>query len=347
MGVQRGGLLGGGDRELQHRLPISGRLGVVRQPRQVALRFRRFAQRRQDAGVEEPAAERRDGRQDGLASQLMAEGQPVAGSPQQATGDALVGFVEDRTGDGQQEVRVDRRADHGRDVEDRPRLGREARRAGQHGITDRGRHGLALGGQHLGQKERVAPGQPVQGGGVSAAARCQSLHSLFRQRADADAMDGWRCRQIAEDQTEGVIGPDLIVTVGDDEEDRQIPNPPPEEAQQLERGAVGPVGVFADDDRRPRPRGEGREHLPEEPITRVAVEGLLVDEEAERGRQVAHGTERTRRGERVARGPQHRRGCRDPAAERVDQRGLANPGLAADEHHAPCPAAAWRSCSAR
>ena len=37
MGVQRGGLFGGRDRELQHRLPIARRLGVMRQPRQVAL----------------------------------------------------------------------------------------------------------------------------------------------------------------------------------------------------------------------------------------------------------------------------------------------------------------------
>ena len=109
MGVQRGGLLGGGDRELQHRRPIPGRLGMVRQQRQVALRLRRFAQGRQNAGVEQPAAGRRDGRQDRLARQLMAEGQPIAGAPQQAAGDALVGFVEDRAGDGQQEVQVDRR----------------------------------------------------------------------------------------------------------------------------------------------------------------------------------------------------------------------------------------------
>ena len=172
-------------------------------------------------------------------------------------------------------------------------------------------------------------------GGVSAAALRQALHRRFRQRAEADAMDGWRRRQIAEDQAERVIGPDLVVTVGDDEEDREIANPPAEEAEQLERGTVGPVGIFGDDDRRPRPGGEGRQHLPEEPIPGVAVEGVLVDAQAERGRQVAHGTERTRCGERVARGPQHRRCRGDPAAERLDERGLADPGLTANEHQAP------------
>ena len=59
-------------------------------------------------------------------------------------------------------------------------------------------------------------------------------------------MDGRRGRQIAQDQTEGVIGPDLVVTVGDDEEDAQFANAPAEEPQQLERGAVRPMGVLGD-----------------------------------------------------------------------------------------------------
>ena len=184
--------------------------------------------------MEEPATERCDSRQDGLASQFMAECQANVGSPQQASVDAFVGFVEDRTGHGQQEGGVDGRAHHRCDVEDRPRLGREAGRAGQDGVTDGGRHGLALAGDDLGQKEGVAPGEPVEGRGVSAGARGQLLHRCFRQGSDADAMNGWRCRQIAQDQTEGVIGPNLIVAVGDDDEDREISNPPAEESDQLD-----------------------------------------------------------------------------------------------------------------
>ena len=117
----------------------------------------------------------------------------------------------------------------------------------------------------------------------------------------------------------------------------QPANPPAEEAQQLERGAVGPMGVLADDDRRPRPRGEGRQHLPKEPVTRVALERELVDLQTECRSQVADRTERTRRGERVARRPQHRRRPGDPAAELVGERRLAHAGLAAHEHHPPVP----------
>ena len=150
-------------------------------------------------------------------------------------------------------------------------------------------------------------------------------------------MNGWRRRQVAQDQSKGVIGPDLVVAVRNDEEDGKSPNPPPEESKQLERGAVGPVGVFGDDDHRPRSRGESREHLPEEPVTRVAVKRTIVDQEAERRGKVAHGAEWTRRGKRIARSPQHRRSVGDPAAELVGERRLAHTGLAANEHQAPVP----------
>ena len=148
-------------------------------------------------------------------------------------------------------------------------------------------------------------------------------------------MDGWRGGQIAQDQTQGVIAPNLVVTIGDDDEDGKRSNPPAEEAEQLDCGPVGPMGVFADDDRRPRTGGERREHLPKEPIAGVAVERLLVNLYTESRRQVADRTERTGRRKCVARHPQEFRCAGDLAAEGLNQGGLAHPGLAADEHHAP------------
>ena len=44
-------------------------------------------------------------------------------------------------------------------------------------------------------------------------------------------MDGWRRRQIAQDQPQRVIGANLVVTVGDDDEHRQIADAPAQEAQ--------------------------------------------------------------------------------------------------------------------
>jgi len=97
------------------------------------------------------------------------------------------------------------------------------------------------------------------------------------------------------------------------------------------------MGVLGDDDGRPWSRGEGSKHFPKEPVTRVAVERVIVDQQAERRSKVAHGTEWTRRGKRVTRGPQHYRSVCDPAAELVGEGRLAHSGLAADEHHAPAP----------
>ncbi len=150
-------------------------------------------------------------------------------------------------------------------------------------------------------------------------------------------MDVWRCRQITEDQPQRVIGPNLIVTVPDDEENRESADSPSQEAQKLQCGSVGPMGIFADNDRRARPGGERRKYLPKEPIPGIALEGRLVDVDAKGRCQITDRTERSGRREGVARGPQQLRDATDLAAERLDQCGLAHPGFAANEHHASVP----------
>jgi hypothetical protein len=277
VGVQRRGLLGGRDSELQDRHPVSRRISMVRKPGQVALFLWCLAQCCKDASMEEPTTERRDGRQDSFTSQFVAEGQAISGSPQETTSDALIGFVEDRASNSQQETWLDCRTDHGCHVEDCARFGREASGAGQHGITDRRWHHLALTSEDLGHEERIACGEPVEGGGVTAAIRCHLLHRVLRQRADAYPVHG-RCRdQIPQDQAKGVLDPDLVVAVGDHDEDREISKAPAEEAQQLDRSAIGPVGIFGDDDCWSRSRGEGRQHLSKEPVPGLTVERLLVN----------------------------------------------------------------------
>jgi hypothetical protein len=129
-----------------------------------------------------------------------------------------------------------------------------------------------------------------------------------------------------------VIGPKFVISVGDDEEDREVANPPTEESEQFERGAICPMGIFGDDNGRPSSSGEGREHRPEELVTRVTVEGMLSDLEAEGGRQVAHRTEGPRRRQRITASAQYCHQVGHPLAERVNQGRLADTGLAADEH---------------
>ena len=150
-------------------------------------------------------------------------------------------------------------------------------------------------------------------------------------------MHRWGRGQIAEDQPQWVIGPDLVVTVGDDDEDVKLPDPAAEEAQELDRSAISPMGVFGDDDHRLLPRGEGREDLAKEPIPRVTVKSILVNAQAKGGGQVAEGTERGRRGESIAGSTQHRRGLGDLTTERRDQTSLANSGFTTHEHQSPLP----------
>ena len=135
-------MLGSGDRELQHPGPVPRCFGMVSEAGQVPLVIGHLPQRGEDASVKEPAAKRRDGGQDRLASQVMAKGQPLISSSQQAPVDTLVCFVQDRTGHGQQEVCLDARPDDGSDVEHGARFRGEARGAGQDGIANRGGHGF-------------------------------------------------------------------------------------------------------------------------------------------------------------------------------------------------------------
>ena len=125
--------------------------------------------------MKQPATGRSDSSQDGLARQLMAKRQDITGGSQQAAGDALVDFVEDRTGDGEQEIGIDRRADDRRNVDDGPRFTRETGRASEDRVPNGGRGRSLLGAEHLGEEERVASGQPVQGADVAPAARGESL----------------------------------------------------------------------------------------------------------------------------------------------------------------------------
>ncbi len=119
----------------------------------------------------------------------------------------------------------------------------------------------------------------------------------------------------------------LVVPVRRDDEPRDAVDAPAEDAQHVERRLVRPVDVLDHDDRgavglreeRPRHRPgvrPGREQLLERPARAVG--------------DVGERAERARRGEVLARPGEDPR-LRSPA-ELADERGLADPGLAADEH---------------
>jgi hypothetical protein len=95
------------------------------------------------------------------------------------------------------------------------------------------------------------------------------------------------------------------------------------------------MGVFANDDRRPCPGGEDRQHLPEEAFANITVMKLPADLETQRRSKVAHGAKRARSRERVTRGAQHRGSRGSAATELVDERRLPDPGFATNQDHAP------------
>src|SRR5439155_27258863 len=121
---------------------------------------------------------------------------------------------------------------------------------------------------------------------------------------------------------------ELVVAVGGDDERRHRVEAASKQAQDVERRLVGPMDVFDDD--RARTGRELAQQLGRQCVwlraagrdaRQIAADYIGYPEErAERGRRV----QRLASGAKDAR-PSHR------FDERIDERGLADPGLAADE----------------
>src|SRR5262249_55803718 len=155
-----------------------------------------------------------------------------------------------------------------------------------------------------------------------------------RERPQRHAMDSRRRRQIAEDQAQWVMTADLVIAIGNDVEDWEFADAPAKKAEDLERGAVGPVGILADYDDRSGMLGEGREDRAKELFAGLAVEAALVDRQAESRGEITDHAQGTWRREGIAGEAEHVDAVGDTPAERIDQRRLANPGLAGEEDQA-------------
>ena len=126
-----------------------------------------------------------------------------------------------------------------------------------------------------------------------------------------------------------MVGRQLVIAVGDDQQRPGPVHPPTEERQQVQRRLIGPVGVLHHDDLPPLvqlveargeqllPRAAGRQHGGEA-AARLAS-------------QVVQRPERARGEERVARSDQEPGLGRVPLGESSDERGLADAGLARDK----------------
>ena len=129
---------------------------------------------------------------------------------------------------------------------------------------------------------------------------------------------------------------DLVVPIRDDQEEARRAAAAAHEAQEVERGLVGPVGVLEHGEGRPEHARELAQDGAENPmpgLTRVREEPL--ERSAHRRGNVEHRRQRARRGHGVAGAEEHPRRLPGGFGESADERGLADTGLTAHEDEAP------------
>ena len=145
---------------------------------------------------------------------------------------------------------------------------------------------------------------------------------------------------------EGVMARQIVGAVGDEQEDRIRRERAGQEAQQVERGGVGPLEVIEEErERLPgRRRSEEAAHLGEElpDAARSGVEGGGDERKIRRWRKLGAGlgpwAVGGRVGEIVAAPDEYERTLlRRLPAQRLRERRLADPRLTADQDEAPPP----------
>jgi hypothetical protein len=125
----------------------------------------------------------------------------------------------------------------------------------------------------------------------------------------------------------------LAATERHDEQRGQGADPPAQHRDRVERGGVGPVHVLEHEQRRARRALELRDQQILD-VVRGRPGGERVLQLARHiARQVTQGAERARYGQVVARAQQHTRAVVEVLQEVPNERGLADPRLAADAHH--------------
>ena len=219
----------------------------------------------------------------------------------------------------------------------------QAAQAGEHRVLDAGRHLAARRGERLGDEERVAARQRVDGGRVSPGAGHQRLHGVARQRRELDAVHR-AAGERAEQTVQGMARIELVARSSG-----RAPRRPARRGAPRSRARRGwrrrPSG---------RPRRPGRSGAPRASSSSSAAKtrstGASSASAAASGpvapdRRVVQRPERARRDEVVAR--RYEDAC--PVAQALDQRPhearLADAGLARDERRRAAPLRALRHCA--
>ncbi len=277
---------------------------------------------------------------DRLPGDLVAEGEStgVGVRHQQAGADALVDGRDVPPGHLLDEGERGTGAEHRGRPEDVTRLVGDPGGSRQHGVTDRVRRLGGPRGQHLGDEEGVAARPVVQRRGVDLrpGGGDEGRDGLRRQRGKVHAQGAGHRGQVSEHGGEPVVRADLVVAEGRHREQGEPVEPSSEEAHQLQRRLVGPVQVLEHEQR--GAGGQQRPDVVEQPGPGGRSRALDGMRELRHG--VEHGAQRGGRGHVVAEATAHHEVVvvgAHPLQKSAHEGGLADAGLAAEEHPAAGP----------
>ena len=142
---------------------------------------------------------------------------------------------------------------------------------------------------------------------------------------------------LAQQAMKRVLAVQLVVAVGEDEDGRQVGDPPDEVAQRVERSVVSPVNILDDQHGRMFGPGQFRTQGGEHAVAFAAVRYSAAELGSDAADQVAERAEGPRSRQIIAVADEHPALGRQAGAQRLDQAGLADPSLAHDQHNGPVP----------
>jgi hypothetical protein len=267
---------------------------------------------------------------DGAAGQLVpeAQGEPIAA---QETGHhELLEARRRYVACPGQQTRIDAPRVQGSQVECRSRVLGQPGGSGQDCVAGRDGHARALACDQLGHEERVPARERVHLRGRVRRALGQAPDPGGRERWQVDPPGAALAGELAQCQSEPVIGCEGIVAEGHEQQDRQLGDPATEEAEQVQRRLVRPLHVFDHQHPEVGDRGRRLQHRVEDLVARRRRPYGVQQRAAELSRHVVHRTQRSRREQAVAQAPRPR-GVDQPALQLFDQRGLAHSRLTGDQ----------------
>ena len=237
--------------------------------------------------------------------------------------------------------------DHRHRVEHGARRWAQSTGAGQDGIANCCGDVLPAGREHLGHVERVPLGPLVQLAGFDSVGLRELSHRLGRERVDVQAGGLFSPGKLTQYDTQHVRRVQLVVPIRrQHQRGSRGFQAPTDQGEHVERGLVRPVQVIEDENRRRVPAQLADQRSRDLVRLHVHVDGLVELASGLR-RDVDERAQRPRREERVACAPQHPPRCGLTVTEGAQERGLAHPGLAADQHEPPsgsCRRARERFC---